>query len=1165
MAGISFSFTGNSGNLLKNIAQVQNALNTLQKEAETNGTNFDKFFKTLASGGVNLTKALSGDANEIKKLTGTIKANFDELQKAWDNLTDDMKQSSMGVVIGNGMTEAKKLTQEVTDHMEKQAGGVNKASKDWNGLNAQVQMLAREVPNLASSFQIFMMAIGNNLPMLADEIAKANKEIEIAKKAGESFTPVWKQALGALLNWQTGLIVGITLLTAYGDEVIDFIKDLLSMNDALLSTKEMTEAINEVMSKNTGNYGEQVVKVKQLQTEWRNLGGNLAAQKKFITENKDAFDELGVSVTSVKDAENLLVDNTDKFIESLQQKAQAEAGYKLAVEKYEEAAKIRREAELEKMKGASFGDKAAAFLFTVGGSSKTREQATERERQERIAGMEDEAQKAENEAKAFLDLGNAKKKEADEALKAANIKESTNKALEEEAERVEKLTQARAEYNRKLEELEQSRKDIILKAEKAATDAMNEGYMKQQKQMEDAHKAELNELDKQKAEYLQKKIDVAKAKAEASGTAFKPGSVSLTDEETAAFDNIRKSTEARQAAEVAAFQKTIADMTKAAQMANKSQLEQQLSEIDAYYQEQISKAEGFEELKTQLTKNHAAERARAENEARLRENQQGENLSLMSADVKYQGTGLTERAEQEKTKILIKYAQERIEILRALGDEQSQAEADTLAKQIEAYNKQLKQPMSVKGWFDSKVFDKLKAKYIELGETEEQAEEKAAGFFSGVQTAATQTVDAVGLLQTAFGGVSEGLDEALNAIGSVASGFASGGMVGGIAAAAGVAIGAISKLGAADYSQYNALIEQYDSLIDVWDTLIEKKSEYVNIRYGDEAQEAGEDAIKNIEKQIAAYEELGVARLNSGGGWFSHSIGVRQRKGMSDTGWKELQAASKKIGFDYNSVAEGRMKGLFSLTAEQLAQLQEQAPAFWSKLDDDVREYLDNIIACQDQIDEMKDLMNEAVTGVSFDSFYDNFISTLTDMESDSEDFAEDFGNYLKNAIMQNIVANKYKTKIQDLYDSWVSKSEDGLTAGESKELKAAQDALAAELLAERDSLANTFGWLTGEAYKQEASKGMFEGMSQDMGNELNGRFTAFQASNEGINANTKQIAETINLVLSHMPNIEATMSDILIQHAQTNGHLEDIVKYTKVIQGFGATLQQIAENTKNL
>lgn len=1151
MAGISFSFTGNSSNLLKNIGQVQNALNTLQKEAEANGTNFDKFFKSLANGGVNLTKALSGDANEIKKLTGTIKANFDEMQKAWDNLTDDMKQSSMGVVIGNGMTEAKKVTQEVTDHMEKQAGGVNKTAQGWNGLNAQVQMLAREVPNLANSFQIFMMAIGNNLPMLADEIKKAKDEIEDLKKAGKEFTPVWQQAWKAIFNWQTALIAAITVLTAYGDDIAKWVKDLFNMNEAFKTSEEILKAYNKALGEGAKDAAKEKTELDLLYKATQDANKPLKERVTAIDELRkkypDYFNGLSNEAIMAGKAADSYKFLSDNIVQAARARAIASQIEELQAKRLEAEAKQNEELNKQNELAiiSNFGKK--RYSVSTGGTRQLTEES-----------------KAYNEAGKQAAKYGKEIEELDKQIAGLAAKvDITDLVFSTETPTSGKDVQT--EYLKKQAEFEQAKKDAINKGNQEAAEAMKDGYLKQLAQMDAAHQTQLNELDKEKADFLQKKIEVERAKAEASGTPFDASKVKLSESETAVFDNRYNKMLEVQAAEIQGFYSTLAQMQQAANTANKSLLEQQLAEIDAYYQEQISKAEGFEELKTQLTKNHAAERARAENEARLRENQQGENLSLMSADVKYQGTGLTERAEQEKTKILIKYAQERIEILRALGDEQSQAEADTLAKQIEAYNKQLKQPMSVKGWFDSKVFDKLKAKYIELGDTEEQAEEKAAGFFTGVQTAATQTVDAVGLLQTALGGISEGLDEALNAIGSVASGFASGGMVGGIAAAAGVAIGAISKLGAADYSQYNALVEQYDGLIDVWDTLIEKKSEYVNIKYGDEAQESGEDAIKNIEKQIAAYEELGIARLNSGGGWFSHTIGVRQRKGMSDTGWKELQAAAKKIGFDYNSVAEGRMKGLFSLTAEQLAQLQEQAPAFWSKLDDDVREYLENIISCQDQIDEMKNLMNEAVTGVSFDSFYDNFISTLTDMESDSEDFAEDFGNYLKNAIMQNIVANKYKTKIQDLYDSWVSKSEDGLTAGESKELKAAQDALAAELIAERDSLANTFGWLTGEAYKQEASKGVFEGMSQDMGNELNGRFTAFQASNEGINANTKQMAETINLVLSYMPNFEATMSDILVQHAQTNGHLEDIVKYTKVIQGFGATLQQIAENTKNL
>ena len=124
--------------------------------------------------------------------------------------------------------------------------------------------------------------------------------------------------------------------------------------------------------------------------------------------------------------------------------------------------------------------------------------------------------------------------------------------------------------------------------------------------------------------------------------------------------------------------------------------------------------------------------------------------------------------------------------------------------------------------------------------------------------------------------------------------------------------------------------------------------------------------------------------------------------------------------------------------------------------------------------------------------------------------------------------------------------------------------ALMLSLLMDND-LADTFGWLSGDSYKQEASKGAFAAMSQETGNELNGRFTAFQMSNEAISANTKQIAETINMVLGYLPHFEGAFSDMLSGQAITNDHLATIERYTKEIKSFGEILRSIADNTKNL
>lgn len=327
--------------------------------------------------------------------------------------------------------------------------------------------------------------------------------------------------------------------------------------------------------------------------------------------------------------------------------------------------------------------------------------------------------------------------------------------------------------------------------------------------------------------------------------------------------------------------------------------------------------------------------------------------------------------------------------------------------------------------------------------------------------------------------------------------------------------------------------EEYGALIDVWDTLISKKQKYIDISYGDEARKAGQEVLDLLNKKAQSNVALGVERLNAGASAGSHSIGVRQRKGMSSQGWDELRKAARSIGFDYNSVADGRMTGLFSLTAEQLERLQEEAPTFWAKLDSDVQGYLQNIIDCSDEIEDMKTKLQETMTGVSFDSFYDSFVSTLSDMDKSSKDMADDFGEYLKNAILENLVANKYRSKIEALYKDWAAKSDsngDGvfdLTTQESAELKEAQKALAEQIMAERDAMADAFGWSSDISTSQDSSSRGFQTMSQDTGEELNGRFTALQIAGEEIK--NQSIAQTglLSSINEKMSLLDLTNEDI--------------------------------------
>lgn len=64
-------------------------------------------------------------------------------------------------------------------------------------------------------------------------------------------------------------------------------------------------------------------KIEELSAKYTSLGENIKEKEQFIKDNKKAFEELGVSVTSVRDAENLLIKNKDAFIDAQIAKAKA--------------------------------------------------------------------------------------------------------------------------------------------------------------------------------------------------------------------------------------------------------------------------------------------------------------------------------------------------------------------------------------------------------------------------------------------------------------------------------------------------------------------------------------------------------------------------------------------------------------------------------------------------------------------------------------------------------------------------------------------------------------------------------------------------------------------------------------------------------------------------
>lgn len=96
--------------------------------------------------------------------------------------------------------------------------------------------------------------------------------------------------------------------------------------------EETANKYKEAQDKVNSTAAQTITKFELLSKKYSDLGDNVKAKTEFIKNNKSAFDELGLSVNSVKDAENALIENKDAFIAAEMQKAKAMAAREMATE-----------------------------------------------------------------------------------------------------------------------------------------------------------------------------------------------------------------------------------------------------------------------------------------------------------------------------------------------------------------------------------------------------------------------------------------------------------------------------------------------------------------------------------------------------------------------------------------------------------------------------------------------------------------------------------------------------------------------------------------------------------------------------------------------------------------------------------------------------------------
>ena len=381
------------------------------------------------------------EANQIAQLQATIansaEGSYNRLSAQY--ALNKIKLNQMSQAEREAADSGKKLETETAVIYQKmiklqEATGnyrlsVGHYQKTWDGLGISISQVVRELPAAAVSLNTFFLGISNNIPMVVDEINRLRAKNKLLQAEGKATVNVTKSIVKSLFSWNTALVILLTAFSMFGGQIIEWIGGLFKAKNAVISTTEAIDNINKELENTNASYGDNIISLKQLQQEWKNLK-TTAEKNQWIKDNKSEFDKLGIAVNNVTDAENIFVDNTKYVITALKLRAKAAAAQKLAAEQYEKALVAQNKAETEAAKGVSNADVARAnvsYISTTGTGPAVSnvglatQRTAENLREKRIKGLRDEANKAEKTGDAYFNLAAGYEASAKAVLDAANI------------------------------------------------------------------------------------------------------------------------------------------------------------------------------------------------------------------------------------------------------------------------------------------------------------------------------------------------------------------------------------------------------------------------------------------------------------------------------------------------------------------------------------------------------------------------------------------------------------------------------------------------------------------------------------------------------------------------------------------------------------------------
>ena len=1176
--------------------------------------------------------------------------SLSRMRIAYRELTEEERNSPFGKELLASIQQADTKIKELDTTIGNHQRNVGNYGKQWNGLSMSIQQVGRELPSLAYGPKVFFSAISNNIPILADEIKRARTEYKLLKESGQSAIPVWKQVVSSLFSWQTVLTVGITLLTLYGDKVVDWVAGLFNAKNVMKPLVDIQQQLNDVQLKGVQNAQSEITKLELLYKATQNASKPIRERKKAVDELQksypdffknlseeeiltgkaaDAYARLTSSIIAsarARAAQDKMTENAKKILENeakiTEEYAKRENAQLKLDKQIELRNKIDREANPDMYAGQQM--KVGAALGKV------------EEIDEGIAKLRREIyelNKSQNELAQNIDVNDLIFNPNEDSSK---IGEEERKRRQEEAEKLlkqqEQLSEQLAEELLSLHR--QNQQDEI--------NLMREGTEKKLKQIDLDYQKQIDAIRKQEEEWS------------------KAGNGKLTDKQAQKISEAYTNAESMR-------DKDISDVTEGQLKAEQQALNDYLKEYGTFQQQKLAIAQEYAEKIRKAQEENGVNSA----QVKLLEKQRdvaiqnketeaikanidwvtvfGEFGSMFSDMIKpaldeakkYVRTDKFKNSDQASQKSLIDAISQ---MEKSLGGT-SGVNFKKLGEDVKAYQIAEQNRISAIG-IETAALERLKKSQddytkAQKGGTESEKQAAANALETARQNAdiasanvktqtdianqaqrnVTDTATILkasmenllgGLQQISSGGLynaysgiiktvngfkdvigktSESLkevpivgwilsiidvlkdglsdlvggllDAVLNAVSGIIGDVLSGDLFVTIGKSLRNGIGNI--LNAISFGGFNSLFgiggnakevqETIDRLTDRNETLqtaIEDLTDEMKASKGMKSVESYREAVKYQEEVNKNY--LQIAKEQAG---YHKSHGSWQHY----LKWTDemLEHARKATGMQDFSGTDS----LWNLTPEQMKALRSDV-WLWDIMESSgkggygerVTDKLDDYIEQAGKLEELTDSLYEGLIGMSFDSMYDSFISSLMDMEKSAENFADDISKYFMQAMLSNAIGEQFSDKLRTWYDKFgeAMKDDGTLDNNERKELMDEYMGYVDEAMKLRDELAAATGYdkISQESTSQSASSKGFQAMSQDTGEELNGRFTALQIAGEEI--------KNQNIIQSQSLNLLTVKADALLS---INTETRNIADDTRdlIAQSY-LELVQISENT---